>query len=95
VEYAPPERRPIEIFGIEIPGFERRRELGRPLMVRFGDIAYIEPRGRDIRVVLRSDAELVLDRFSADDLADGLRVWDDTRGVVDVGEWPASFFRPI
>jgi hypothetical protein len=87
VAYAPPERRSIGAFGIEIAGWERPRDIGRPFMARFGDIAYIEPRGRDIRVVLRSDTEFVLDRFSADDLADGLRVWDGTRGVVDLGEW--------
>jgi len=85
--YAPPERRSIGAFGIEIAVWERQRHLRRPLMVRFGDIAYIEPRGDEIRVVLRSDTEVVLDRFAADDLADGLRVWDVTRGVVDIGEW--------
>lgn len=87
VAYAPPEHRSIGAFGIEIAGWESRRVVGRPFMVRFGDIAYIEPRGRDIRVVLRSDTEVVLDRFAADDVADGLRVWDLTRGVVDLGEW--------
>jgi len=86
IAHAPPERRSIEVLGIEIAGWERQRNLGRPFMARFGDIARIEPRGRAIRVTLKSGAVFVLDRFSADDLADGLRVWDGTHGVVDLGE---------
>ncbi len=86
VRYAPPERPSIEVLGIEIAGWERQKDLGRPFMARFGDIARIEPRGRDIRVILKSGAVFVLDRFAADDLADGVRVWDGTRGVVDLGE---------
>jgi hypothetical protein len=38
-------------------------------------------------VVLKSGSEFVLNRFSADDLADGLRVWDARGSVVDLGEW--------
>lgn len=87
VAYAPPERRSVGAFGLEIAGWDAPMDVRRPFMARFGDIAYIEPRGRDLHVVLRSDAEVVLDRFGADDLADGLRVWDATRGVVDIGEW--------
>ncbi|MBW2161056.1 MAG: hypothetical protein JRH14_14040 [Deltaproteobacteria bacterium] len=87
VAHAPPERRSIEVFGIEIAGWDRQRDLGRPFMARFGDIARIEPRGRDVRVILKSGTVFDLDRFSADDLADGVRVWDGRRGVVDLGEW--------
>jgi len=43
-------RRPIRIFGFEISLGERQIDLGRPLMARFGDIARIEARGRDLRV---------------------------------------------
>ncbi len=85
--YAPPESTSIGIFGVEIARGERPREVSRPFMARFGDIAYIEPRGRDLHVILRSDTEVVLDRYGADDLADGLRVWDATHGVVDIDEW--------
>ena len=80
------QRRPIEIFGVEIAHRERRIPLGRPFMARFGDITRIEPSGRDIRVTLKSGTEFVLDRLAADDLADGLRVWDGRHGVVDLGE---------
>ena len=55
-------------------------------MARFGDIASIEPRGRDIRVTLKSGTVFVLDRFAGDDLADGVRVWDDSHGIVDFDE---------
>jgi hypothetical protein len=81
------ERLPIEILGIEIAGWERRIDLGRPFMARFGDIARIEARGRDLRVTLRSGTVFNLDRFGADDFADGVRVWDGRRGVVDLDEW--------
>ncbi len=91
VAHVPPEqlneRRRIEIFGVEIASWERQINLGRPFMGRFGDIARIEARGRDIRVTLKSGTVFDLDRFSADDLADGVRVWDARRGVVDFDEW--------
>ncbi len=91
VAHAPPEqlkeRRSIEIFGVEIANWERQIDLGRPFMGRFGDIARIEARGRDFRVTLKSGTVFELDRFSADDLADGVRVWDSRRGVVDFDEW--------
>jgi len=80
-------RRPIRIFGFEIFLGERQIDLGRPLMARFGDIARIEARGRDLRVTLKSGTVFHLDRFAADDFADGLRVWDARRGVVDLDEW--------
>ena len=91
VAHVPPEhlkeRLPIEIFGVEIAQWESQINLGRPFMGRFGDIARIEPRGRDIRVTLKDGAVFDLDRFAADDLADGVRVWDESRGVVDFDEW--------
>ncbi|HVS63158.1 MAG TPA: hypothetical protein VMT85_06590 [Thermoanaerobaculia bacterium] len=81
------ERRPLEVFGIEITQREGQIELGRPFMARFGDIARIEPReGRVLRVILKSGTVFDLDRFAADDFADGVRVWDDGRGVVDLKE---------
>jgi hypothetical protein len=86
LERLPKERDSIEIFGIEVAGWERQIDLGRPFMARFGDIARIEPRGRDVQVTLKSGTVFHLDRFSADDLADGVRVWD-AKGVVDLGEW--------
>jgi hypothetical protein len=81
------ERLPIEIFGVEIAGWEREIDLRRPFMVRFGDIARIEAHGRELRVTLKSGTVFDLDRFSADDFADGVRVWDAKRGVVDLDEW--------
>lgn len=80
-------RRPIEIFGFTLSLWGGKDDLGRPFMARFGDIARIEARGRDLRVALKSHTVLRLDRFAADDLADGVRVWDGRRGVVDLDEW--------
>jgi len=61
-------------------------DLGRPFMARFGDIARIEANGRDLRVTLKSGTMFHLDRYAADDFADGVRVWDGRRGVVDLDE---------
>ena len=86
----PPERleesRPIEVLGFKLAERTSKVNLGRPFMARFGDIAEIEARGRDIRVTLKSGTVFDLDRFAADDLADGVRVWDGTHGVVDLSE---------
>jgi hypothetical protein len=83
-ERLPKERRPIEIFGLEFADRERPIDLGRLFMARFGDIAQIEASGRDVRVTLKSGTVFDLDRFSASDFDDGVRVWDSTRGVADL-----------
>jgi hypothetical protein len=89
-DHVPPEHleelRPVEIFGVEITRRERQVELTRPFMARFGDIARIAVQGRDLQVTLKSGDEFHLDRLNADDMADGLRVWDTRRGVVDLAE---------
>jgi hypothetical protein len=85
IERLPKESRPIEIFGFETPiRRERPIDLGRFFMARFGDIARIEARGRDVRVTLKSGTMFDLDRFSASDFDDGVRVWDGRQGVVDL-----------
>jgi hypothetical protein len=82
------ERHLLNIFGIEITHWECQIDLGRPFMARFGDIERIEANGRDLRVTLKSGTVFHLDRFAADDFADGVRVWDGRRGVVDLDdEW--------
>jgi len=89
VAHAPPgrlprERRSIEIFGVEIGHRKRRNDLGRFFMARFGDISRVEADGRDVRVTLKSGTVFDLDRFEASDFDDGVRVWDVTRGVVNL-----------
>src|SRR5215210_7254234 len=83
-ERLPKERRPIEIFGVEIAHREHQIDLGRLFMARFGDIARIEARGRDVRVTLKSGTVFDLDRLEASDFDDGVRVWDGRRGIVDL-----------
>jgi len=83
-ERLPKERRPIEIFGVVIAQREHPIDLGRLFMARFGDIARVEARGRDVRVTLKSGTVFDLDRFEASDFDDGVRVWDGRRGVVNL-----------
>ncbi len=92
------EHRPTTIFGVEIPLGERPPDLSRPFMTRFGDIARIESHGDGmqglladgvefdpvVRVVLKNGTVFDLDRLSASDFDDGVRVWDSRRGVADL-----------
>jgi hypothetical protein len=80
-------RRAFTIFGFEIPLGARQTDLGRPFMARFGDIASVEARGRDVRVTLKSGTVFDLAWGAANDFDDGVRVWDDGRGVVDLRSW--------
>ena len=84
-EQVPRERLSWEIFGVQID-LTARPQLDRPFMARFGDITRIEARGRDLRVTMKSGTVHHLDRYAADDYADGVRVWDDRLGIVDLGE---------
>jgi hypothetical protein len=83
-ELRPRERRPIEFFGIKIADRERKIDVGRPFMARFGDIARLEAHGKQVRVTLKSGTLHDLDRFEASDFDDDVRVWDGRRGVVDL-----------
>jgi hypothetical protein len=81
-ERLPKERRPIEIFGVEVA--RRESNAGRQLMARFGELARIEARGREVRVTLKSGTVFDLDRLESSDFDDDVRVWDGRRGVVDL-----------
>jgi hypothetical protein len=88
-------RRPITIFGFEIPRGEPQIDLGRPFMARFGDIARIEARSwRHVRVTLKSGTVFDLNRNAANDFDDGVRVWDDTKGIVDLASWAGGIPPP-
>jgi len=80
------ERRPFEVFGIQLFQREQQINLSRPFMMRFGDIARIEPSDSDLRVILKSGTTFHLYLPAADDFADGVRVWDTKLGVMDLGE---------
>lgn len=93
-------QRSIRILGLRLPPGGGAAHLARPFMVRFGDISRIDAIGDgvlaalehklsyapEIRVTLKNGATVDLDRFSADDFADGLRIWDDAHGVIDLTE---------
>ncbi|HUH12044.1 MAG TPA: hypothetical protein VMK65_03005 [Longimicrobiales bacterium] len=82
----PRERLSIEILGVTISAPGAPYSLGRPFMARFGDIARIDAGHRTIQVTLKSGTVFDLNRNSADDLADGIRIWDATHGMVDLNE---------
>ena len=73
-----------KIFGTEIGGGSQL-DLTRPFMARFGDIARIESAGRDVRLTLKSGTVLTTNFSELNDLDDGVRVWDRSHGVLDVG----------
>lgn len=89
-----PKRRSFKIFGFEMPFGTQGDDMARPFMSRFGDIARIEARGRDLRVTLKSGTVFHIAWGGANDLDDGVRVWDDTRGVVDLASWAGGFPPP-
>ncbi|MCP3981070.1 MAG: hypothetical protein GY716_17370 [bacterium] len=81
------QRKPVTVLGVQVSEREKSVPLRRPFMVRFGDIARIETPDGGLRVILKSGTAFDLDRMGADDLADGLRVWDrDTGSVMDLPE---------
>jgi hypothetical protein len=80
------ESNPLEIFGVKVFQWESEIIVDRPFMMRFGDIARVEPKGRDLQVTLKSGTVFHLDFYAADDFADGVRVWDARRGVVNLDE---------
>jgi hypothetical protein len=82
-ERLPKESRPIKILGLKI-GETGPIDVGRQFMARFGDVARIEARGKEVRVTLKSGTVFDLDRLFASDFDDGVRVWDGRRGVVDL-----------
>jgi hypothetical protein len=87
-------RRSFSILGLEIPLGTERVDIGRPFMARFGDIARIELHGRDLRVTLKAGTEFKLSWGGANDLDDGLRVWDEDGGVVDLFGWAGGIPPP-
>jgi hypothetical protein len=82
VHSSQPRERRFEVFGLKIG--DRDRNFDRPFMARFGDIARVEAQLAKVRVTLKSGTVVVLDRFEAGDIDDGVRVWDFKRGIVDL-----------
>jgi hypothetical protein len=78
----PVERHTFSILGFQILQRKAPAKLDRIFMVPFGEIARIEARGRDVRVLLKNGNVADLDRLGASDIDDGLRIWDARRGTV-------------
>ena len=88
-------RRPMRIFGFEIPLGRPQVDFARPFMARFGDIARIEASGhRVVRVTLKSGTVFDLNRHGASDFDDGVRVWDGRGGFVDLASWAGGIPPP-
>jgi hypothetical protein len=93
----PKEDHSIQIFGLVLVQRERTVNLARPFLVRFGQLVRLDAEGRDVFVTLKSGSRQKLDRFSASDFDDGVRVWDPTRGVLDLDSLrirAIEFFEP-
>jgi hypothetical protein len=87
--YAPYERRTFKVFGLEIGGWSSQIDVGRPFMARFGDIARLDRSSRrEWQITLKSGAVAHIAWGGADDMNDGVRVWDGARGVVNLAESP-------
>lgn len=87
--YVPTERlrgktTPVTIFGLEVGEDESPMRVARPFLARFGDIARVERKGNDAAVTLKSGSVHHLDWNAFNDLDDGVRVFDGTRGVRDL-----------
>jgi hypothetical protein len=76
---------PVEILGFKI-NWKTQVNLSRLFMARLGDVARVESNGWDLQLTLKSGTQIELDLFAADDFADGVRVWDARRGIVDLEE---------
>lgn len=80
------QQRKVEVFGLEVSGPWERAWSQRQLIVRFGDLQEIRPRGSDrADLVLRNGETLRIDGGS-NDLGGKITVWDASVGKIDV-EW--------
>jgi hypothetical protein len=95
VAHAPRQRRSVGIFGLDIARWEGEMNGERPFVARMGDITRIERSGRDILVELKSGTEFVLNRMGSDELGDGLWVWDESAGRVELREADIRSVEPL
>ena len=79
-------RRSIEVFGVRIGSYSDWHDESRQFVARFGDIARIEPQGRErVKVTLKSGTTFDLEGGS-NDVGAKVVVWDASLGVVKL-EW--------
>lgn len=78
--------RKVEVFGLEVSGPWERAWSQRQLIVRYGDLSEIRPRGDDrAELVFRSGQTMRIDGGS-NDLGGKITVWDASVGKIDV-DW--------
>jgi hypothetical protein len=78
--------RKVEVFGLEVSGPWERAWSQRQLIVRFGDLAEIRPRGDDRAELVFRNGESVRIDGGSNDLGGKITVWDATVGKIDV-DW--------
>jgi len=78
-------QRRIEVFGLEIAGPWDRAWAARQLIVRFGDLAEVAPRGNGAEILLRSGQRLEV-RGGSNDIGARITVWDGSVGKSEL-EW--------
>ena len=80
------QRHKVEVFGFELASFGDLHGDTRQFVVRFGDLARIEPHaGESVVVTLKNGTKLRLEGGS-NDVESKVRVWDPAAGEVGV-EW--------
>jgi hypothetical protein len=80
-------RRSIEVFGVEIGSIgEWQHDDTRQFIIRFGDIARLEPKGHDEVVVTLKNGTTFEVEGGANDVEAEIRVWDPSLGMIEV-DW--------
>jgi len=78
--------RRVEVFGLEVSGPWKNAWAQRQLIVRFGDLSEIRPRGGDgAEITLRNGRTMRIDGGS-NDVGAQITVWDPSLGKIDV-DW--------
>ena len=78
--------RRVEVFGLEISGPWEHSWSQRQLLVRFGDLAEIRPRGDDRAELVLRNGETLRIEGGSNDLGGKIKVWDSAVGKIDV-DW--------
>ena len=78
------QQQPRKLFGFQWGTKEEKLNLLRPFVAKFGDIDHIETTVDKVEVTLKSGGTYRLDRWNANDIDDGLRVWINDAEYKDI-----------